>query len=126
MQGGLTHALLYTRVSGAEHQKEGLSLEAQICATRDYAAAQGWVIAAEYQDILSGARDHRRDYQALLAEARRLHATGSRAAVVVTRLDRLGRHLLEQVRAREELKRLGCDTHAIRRAGSSRTSRPIF
>ena len=125
MQGGLTHALLYTRVSGAEHQKEGLSLEAQICATRDYAAAQGWVIAA-VPDILWGARDHRRDYQALLAEARRLHATGSRAAVVVTRLDRLGRHLLEQVRAREELKRLGCDTHAIRRAGSSRTSRPIF
>jgi DNA invertase Pin-like site-specific DNA recombinase len=114
----LVHALLYTRVSGAEHQKEGLSLEAQARSTRGYAAVQpGWVIAGEYRDILSGGRDDRPDYQALLAEARRLHRSGSRAAVVVTRLDRLGRHLLEQVRAREELKSLGCDTHAIKEGG---------
>src|SRR4051794_16449353 len=92
--GGLVHALLYTRVSGAEHQREGLSLEAQAQSTRGYAAVQGWVIAGEYQDILSGLRDDRPRYQELLAHARQLHATGCRAAVVVTRLDRLGRHLL--------------------------------
>lgn len=117
-QNGVVHALLYTRVSGAEHQKEGLSLEAQTRATRGYAAIQtGWVIGGEYRDILSGARDDRPQYQAMLAEARRLHGVGNRAVVVVTRLDRLGRHLLEQVRAREELQRMGCDTHAIREGG---------
>ena len=117
-RSGLVHALLYTRVSGAEHQREGLSLEAQTRSTRAYAACQpGWVIAGEYRDILSGSRDDRPQYQALLTEARRLHSSGNRAAVVVTRLDRLGRHLLEQVRAREELKKLGCDTHAIKEGG---------
>lgn len=115
---GIVHALLYTRVSGAEHQKEGLSLEAQTRTTRGYAALQhGWVIGGEYRDVLSGGRDDRPQYQALLAEARRLHGVGNRAAVIVTRLDRLGRHLLEQVRAREELKKLGCDTHAIKEGG---------
>jgi hypothetical protein len=59
------HALLDTRVSGAEHQREGLSLDAQTHATRSYAAMQGWAIAGEYQDILSGARDDRPRYQGL-------------------------------------------------------------
>ena len=59
-QSGIVNALIYTRVSGAEHQKEGLSLEAQTRATRGYAAVQpGWVIAGEYRDIISGARDDR-------------------------------------------------------------------
>jgi DNA invertase Pin-like site-specific DNA recombinase len=113
----VVHALLYTRVSGAEHQKEGLSLEAQTRATRGYAVLHDWVIGGEFKDILSGGRDDRPQYQALLSEVRRLHSVGNRAVVVVTRLDRLGRHLLEQVRAREELKRLDCDTHVIKEGG---------
>jgi hypothetical protein len=45
---GRVHALLYTRVSGAEHQKEGLSLPHQQKTTRAYVAARpGWVIAGE-------------------------------------------------------------------------------
>lgn len=114
---GMTYALLYTRVSGAEHQREGLSLDAQQHTTRDYAAVHGWVISGEYQDVLSGARDDRPRYQALLEHARKMHLAGQRAVVVVTRLDRLGRHLLEQVRAREELAKLGCETYSIREGG---------
>jgi len=115
--GGLTYALLYTRVSGAEHQREGLSLEAQTQTTRSYAATHEWIIAGEYQDILSGARDDRPGYQALLDQTRQMHASGQQVVVVVTRLDRLGRHLLEQVRAREELAKLGCETYSIREGG---------
>jgi site-specific DNA recombinase len=114
----LTHALLYTRISGSEHQKEGLSLDTQERTTRTYAAAQpGWVIAGEYQDVQKGSDDSRPQYQAVLSHARQLHAAGARAAVVVVRLDRLGRHLLESVRAREELSKLGADTHAIKEGG---------
>jgi len=61
---GLVHALLYTRVSGAEHQKLGLRLDVQEKATRSYAASQaGWIVAGEYQDMMTGQRDDRPQYQ---------------------------------------------------------------
>ena len=105
-------------MSGAEHQREELSLAAQESATRRYVAERpGWTIHSEYRDIESGAHNVRTQYQGLLAEARRLHANGQRAAVVTLRLDRLGRHLLEQVREREELQKLGCETHSIKEGG---------
>ena len=73
-QGGLVHALLYIRVSGAEHQQEGLSLDYHEKAMRAYVARQpGWIIAGEYRDIESGAHDNRASYQALLTEPRRLN-----------------------------------------------------
>src|SRR5690349_11432508 len=114
-QGGLVHALLYIRVSGAEHQQEGLSLDYQEKATRAYVGSQpGWVIAGEYRDIESGAHNDRANYQALLAEARRLYKAGERVAIVVVRLDRFGRDLAEQARARKELRKLGCEQHSIK------------
>ena len=70
---GIVYALLYGRVSGAEHLKEGLSLAAQESANRGYVAhKQGWVIDGEYQDIMSGHRADRPQYQAMLEHARRL------------------------------------------------------
>ena len=39
-------------------------------------------------------------------------------AVVVAALDRFGRHLLERVRCREELKSLGVETHSAREGGA--------
>lgn len=118
-QGGLVHALLYIRVSGAEHQQEGLSLDYQEKATRVYVGSQpGWIIAGEYRDIESGAHDNRASYQALLGEARRLNKAGERVAVVVVRLDRFGRDLAEQARARKELRKLGCEQHSIKEGGA--------
>ena len=38
--GGVTTALLYTRISGAEKQLEGLSLDAQLAECRRYVARQ--------------------------------------------------------------------------------------
>ena len=102
---GITIALTYTRVSTDEQARDGLSLDTQLADCRRYVVRRdGWVFGREFQDVLTGKRDDRPDYQALLAEVRRLSAEGHRAAVVVARLDRFGRRVLERVRCREELK----------------------
>ena len=49
---------------------------------------------------------------------RRLRAEKRPVAVVVAALDRFGRHLLERVRCREELKSLGVETHSGREGGA--------
>src|SRR5215203_3943970 len=83
-----TIALIYTRVSTEEQAREGVSLDAQLAECRTYAARQGWVLGSEFQDVLSGTRDDRPAYQALLAEARRHHIEDKWAVVVVAALDR--------------------------------------
>src|SRR3954470_11395487 len=100
----ITTALIYTRVSSDEQAREGVSLDAQLRECRQYAARLGWLLGAEYQDVMSGTRDDRPQYQALLSDARGLRAEGHAAVVVVAALDRFGRKLLERVRCREELK----------------------
>ena len=72
----ISTALVYVRVSSDEQAKEGVSLDAQLTACRRYAAERGWVLGREYQDILSGKRDDRPYYQALLTEVRRLRSEG--------------------------------------------------
>jgi site-specific DNA recombinase len=114
---GPTTALVYTRVSSEEQARDGVSLDAQLAECRRYAAQRGWVLGPEFQDVLSGKRDDRPAYQALLAEARRLRSEGQQVAVVVFRLDRLGRRILERVRCREELKGLGVPVHSVREGG---------
>src|ERR671912_2609901 len=110
-------ALIYTRVSSEEQAREGVSLDAQLTECRRYATQQGWMLGQEFQDVLSGKRDDRPAYQALLAEVRRLRADDQPVAVVVFRLDRLGRRILERVRCREELKSLGVPVHSVREGG---------
>src|ERR1700687_52839 len=90
----ITTALVYTRVSGDEQEREGLSLPAQLADCRRYAAAHGWIIGAEFQDVMSGKRDDRPQYQALLAEVRRLRADGQGVTVVVRWLHCFGRRVL--------------------------------
>src|SRR5918995_6989023 len=97
----VTTALIYTRVSSEEQAREGVSLDAQLTECRRYAVQHGWVLGSEFQDVLSGKRDDRWAYQALLTEVRRLRTERQLAVVVVFRLDRLGRRLLERVRCRE-------------------------
>lgn len=114
---GVTTALIYTRVSSDEQAREGVSLDAQLSECRRYAASKGWILGSEYTDVLSGTRDDRPQYQALLAEVRRLRSATHPVVVVVAALDRFGRRLLERVRAREELKALGVSTHSVREGG---------
>ena len=114
---GVMMALIYTRVSKDEQAKDGLSLPAQLQACRRYCAERGWLIAGEYEDVLTGTRDDRPRYQELLMEARRFSADGKDVAVVVARLDRFGRRLVERIRSREEFKVLGVGTHRVREGG---------
>lgn len=110
----MIQALIYTRVSSDEQARDGLSLPAQLQACRRYCLDRGWHLVDEYRDVLSGKRNDRADYQRLLKDARRLAGEGHRVAVLVMRLDRLGRKLSERIRSREEFKALGVVTHSVR------------
>lgn len=110
-------ALVYVRVSTDKQERDGTSLEAQLSDCRRYVHQHGWLLGDEYKDVLSGRRADHPGYQALLAEVRRLRRDGRGVAVVTAALDRLGRRLLEQVRAREELTELGVAVHCVREGG---------
>jgi len=113
---GVTTALIYTRVS-SDAQRDGASLDVQLRECRQYAASMGWAIGEEYTDIASGKRDDRPRYQEMLAAIRLMTTDGRRPTVIAWRLDRLGRRILERVQRREELKRLGCETHSATEGG---------
>src|SRR5690242_1155652 len=107
-------ALIYTRVSSDEQSDEGVSLPAQVSECRRYISRQGWLFGDELQDVETGRRDDRPDYQRLLLTVRGMALQGMPAAVVVASLDRLGRNVAERVRAYDELKRLGAPIHSVR------------
>lgn len=113
----LLTAILYCRVSTDEQADRGLSLDAQLEDCRRYAVRKGWVLGSEHADILTGQRDDRVGYQALLEEVRTLRASGQQVVVVVAALDRFGRRLLERIRSREELVKLGVAVHSVREGG---------
>jgi DNA invertase Pin-like site-specific DNA recombinase len=113
----VTTSLIYTRVSSDEQEKEGVSLDDQLTTGRAYCAARRMVIGGEYQDIQTGTKATRADYQRMLAEARALKAEGRRPAIVVKFQDRLGRNILESARAYVELTGLGIDVHVAESGG---------
>lgn len=113
-----TIALIYSRVSSDEQDDEGVSLPAQVGEARRYTSRQaGWIAGDEFQDVESGRKDDRADYQRLLLTVRGLALGGHRVAVTVASLDRLGRNVAERVRAYEELKALGVMIHSAREGG---------
>ena len=116
--GSPTLALLYRRVSSHEQEEDGLSLPTQLADCRGYVARQtGWIIQSEYQDVMTGKRDDRPGYQALLTEARTLRKQGQPVVVVVKWLHRFGRRTLERVRTWEELDELDVVIHAEAEGG---------
>src|SRR5215208_8182112 len=78
-------ALLYCRVS-SDHQRDGVSLDAQLRECQQYAARQGWTLGREYVDVMSGKRDDLPSYSEMLQDSRHLTAEGKRVAVIVWRL----------------------------------------
>ena len=95
--GGL-RAALYARVSTADQQ----TLPMQVEAMRDYAARRGWEVVDVVEDVASGAKERPRRQQ-LLDAARRRDVD----VVVVWRLDRWGRSLVDLVTTLQELTGLG-------------------
>src|SRR5215204_6606771 len=78
-----TTALIYTRVSSDDQEDEGVSLPAQVSECRRYVSRQEWVFGDELQDVQTGRRDDRPDYQRMLMSVRGLVLEGKPAAVVV-------------------------------------------
>jgi DNA invertase Pin-like site-specific DNA recombinase len=89
---------IYARVSTHDQQ----TLPLQIRAMREYAAKRGWTIAAQIKEVGSGAAE-RELRQNLLSAARRREID----VVLVWRLDRWGRSLVDLVVTLKELSALG-------------------
>lgn len=93
----------YMRVSTAGQAREGVSLETQEQLARDRCGALGWTLAAVYTDVMSGRKDDRPELKRMLTDA---HA-GRIDAVMVYRLDRLGRSLVRTLQVVGELADAG-------------------
>jgi putative DNA-invertase from lambdoid prophage Rac len=89
---------LYARVSTHDQQ----TLPLQMRAMREYAAKRGWTIAVQIKEVGSGAAE-RELREKLMAAARRREID----AVLVWRLDRWGRSLVDLVVTLKELAELG-------------------
>ena len=88
---------LYARVS--THDQKTLPL--QLAAMRDYAKKRNWTVAIEVQDVASGATS-RPQRETIIAAARRRELD----CVLVWRLDRWGRSLVDLVNTLQELTAL--------------------
>jgi putative DNA-invertase from lambdoid prophage Rac len=89
---------LYARISTHDQQ----TLPAQLSALRTYARRRGWRVAIAAREVGSGAK-HRPQREAMLAAARRREID----AILVWRLDRWGRSLLDLIGTLQELSALG-------------------
>ncbi len=95
----MTRAVIYARVSTADQ-----STDLQLHDLREYAKARGFDVVAEYVDeAVSGARARRPGLDRLIADARRRRFD----AVLVWKLDRLGRNLRHLLTILGELEELG-------------------
>src|SRR5690242_6182990 len=92
-------AAIYARVSTLDQEPEN-----QLAELRRYVNARGWILVREYTDHgVSGAKESRPALDTLLRDARRRRFD----ALVVWRLDRLGRSLRHLVLLLEETQALG-------------------
>ncbi len=89
---------LYARVSTHDQQ----TLPMQLSTMREYAKTRGWTITVEVKDVGSGATT-RPDRERLLDSARRREID----CVLVWRLDRWGRSVVDLVTTLQELAALG-------------------
>jgi DNA invertase Pin-like site-specific DNA recombinase len=90
--------VIYARVSSKEQEKEGFSIPAQLKLLRDYAAANGFVIAAEYTDSETAKVAGRTQFGQMLQN---LKCDRSIQAVLVEKTDRLYRNIKDWVKLDE-------------------------
>jgi DNA invertase Pin-like site-specific DNA recombinase len=97
---------IYTRVSDRS-QVDGYSLDDQLRACREYAAARGWIVVHVYTDEGRSAyrNVYRAQFEAMLDAARK----GQFTAVVVYKFDRFDRKTLHQLQMAAELERFGVE-----------------
>jgi DNA invertase Pin-like site-specific DNA recombinase len=89
-------AAIYTRVSTADQNSE-----LQIRELQEYVARQGWTITNSYEDVISGAKASRPGLNRLMEDA----AARKFECLLVWKLDRFGRSLVDCLNNIEELGR---------------------
>ena len=92
-------AALYTRVS--THDQQTLAMQRD--ALQEFAIRRGWTVTETVEEIASGAKDNRPKRQALLTAARRRQLD----VILVWKLDRWGRSLVDLMTTLRELTALG-------------------
>lgn len=103
-------AILYARLSITTD--ESVSIERQLEAGRLYAEARGWTVVAEYVDdgvsASANSPEQRRGWQQVLA-----HERGTFDVVLVWKVDRLARRVLDFLNADKALQQLGAAVAAV-------------
>src|SRR4051794_7623533 len=103
-------AVLYARLSITT--EESVSIERQLEAGRNYCAAQGWEVVGEHVDdgvsAKANAPEHRKGWQALLARPE-----GSYDVVLVWKVDRLARKVIDFLHADEALQARGAAVASV-------------
>ena len=97
-------AVGYTRVSTGEQGDSGLGLEAQRDAIRAECDRQGWQLVDIYEDVASGGSTRKRPE---LARALQAVATQEADVLVVSKLDRLTRSMLDFAQIMEQARKEG-------------------
>src|SRR6478736_5121901 len=108
---------IYARVSTEGEKKpdgsrlSGQTVDPQLIELREYATRNSLTVVAEYTDVMSGTKAARPGLDALRDHCK----AGGIEAVIVVKLDRLGRSLLNVVRLIEDLDEDGvaviCTSH---------------
>ena len=99
---------LYARVSTSD---KGQDPQMQLRELREYCQRRDWTIAHEYVDVgVSGSKDSRPELNKLMADAKQRRFD----AVLVWKLDRLGRSLKHLVSALSEFEALGVSFVSLR------------
>jgi DNA invertase Pin-like site-specific DNA recombinase len=107
--------LIYTRVSTTDQ-----SVASQLSEIRPYVAARGWVVAGEFTDKASGTRARRDGLDEMLERV----ALGGIDAIVVYKLDRLGRSIINVVELVKALAAEGVAVIAITQGIDTREGSP--
>jgi DNA invertase Pin-like site-specific DNA recombinase len=103
-QPGPTIAVGYCRVSTQEQGDSGLGLEAQQAAIRAECERRGWTLHKEATDVASGKTTRKRP---ALAQALTLLDKGTAGVLVVAKLDRLARSVLDFATLMAQAQRRG-------------------
>ncbi len=99
---------LYMRVSTEMQEEDGVSLETQDDTLNAYCNFKKFTDIEEYIDVGSARNTKRKDFQRLMKDIRR----GRIKRVIILRLDRLTRSIVDLNKLLKILNRYGCELHS--------------
>ena len=94
--------IIYCRVSTTKQGEDGISLEAQLQKSRDWAVSNGCQVLGEFQDVASGSKDSREGMNAAVDLACQMKAT-----LVCYSLSRLSRSTIKSIELITRLSKSG-------------------